>query len=97
MNVQKLLRQAQEMQEKMQKEQAEMQIEAAVGGGLVKVKIDGHKNLVQVKIDPEAVDMSDLSMLEDLIVAAVGEANRKLDDAMRDKLGGMMGGLPKMF
>jgi DNA-binding YbaB/EbfC family protein len=97
MDMQKLLRQAQEMQQKMEKEQAETIVEASVGGGLVKVKLDGRKNLVQVKIDPEAVDMSDLSMLEDLIVAAVSEANRKMDDALREKLGGMMSGMPKLF
>jgi nucleoid-associated protein EbfC len=97
MDMQKLLRQAQEMQQKMEKEQAETIVEATVGGGLVKVKLNGKKNLVQVKIDPEAVDMSDLSMLEDLIVAAVSEANRKMDDALREKLGGMMSGMPKLF
>lgn len=97
MDMQKLLRQAQEMQQKMEKEQAETIVEASVGGGLVKVKLDGRKNLVQVKIDPEAVDLSDLSMLEDLIVAAVSEANRKMDDTLRDKLGGMMSGMPKLF
>lgn len=97
MDVQKLLRQAQEMQQKMEKEQAETFVEAAVGGGLVKVKLDGHKKLVQVKIDPEAVDLGDLSLLEDLIVAAVGEASRKLDETLRDKFGGMMSGLPKLF
>lgn len=97
MDMQKLLRQAQEMQQKMEKEQAETIVEATVGGGLVKVKLDGRKNLVQVKIDPEAVDLSDLSMLEDLIVAAVSEANRKMDDTLREKLGGMMSGMPKLF
>lgn len=97
MDMQKLLRQAQEMQQKMEKEQAETIVEASVGGGLVKVKLDGRKNLVQVKIDPEAVDLADLSMLEDLIVAAVSEANRKMDDTLRDKLGGMMSGMPKLF
>lgn len=97
MNVQKLLRQAQEMQQKMEKEQAETFAEASVGGGLVKVKMDGHKNIVQVKIDPEAVDPTDLSMLEDLIVAAAGEASRKMDETLREKFGGMMSGMPNLF
>lgn len=97
MNVQKLLRQAQEMQQKMQKEQGDTFVEAAVGGGLVKVKLDGHKNLVKVHIDPEAIDMSDLSMLEDLIVAAVNEGSRKMDDVLREKFGGMMSSLPNLF
>lgn len=97
MDVQKLLRQAQEMQQKMEKEQAETFVEAAVGGGLVKVKLDGRKNVVQVRIDREAVDLEDLSLLEDLIVAAAAEAGRKMDEALRDKFGGMMSSLPKMF
>ncbi len=97
MNVQKLLRQAQEMQQKMQKEQGDTFVEAAVGGGLVKVKLDGHKNLVQVQIDPEAIDMSDLSLLEDLIVAAVNEGSRQMDEVLREKFGGMMSGMPNLF
>ncbi|MEL7058507.1 MAG: YbaB/EbfC family nucleoid-associated protein [Acidobacteriota bacterium] len=97
MNMQKLLQQAQQMQEKMQRELGETFAEASVGGGLVTVRIDGHKHLLSVKIDPEALDPEDPSMLEDLIVAASNEANRKMDEQLRTKVGSMAGGLPGLF
>lgn len=97
MNVHKLLRQAQEVQEKMAKEQSNTVVETAVGGGMVKVKIDGHKNLVAVKIDPEALDPNDVGMLEDLILAAVNEAHRKMDDTLRERFGSMAGDLSKLL
>jgi DNA-binding YbaB/EbfC family protein len=97
MNVQKLLRQAQEMQQKMEKEQAELQVEAAVGGGMVRVTMDGHKNLIAVKIDPEVVDPEDVGLLEDLLVTAFNEASRKMDESLREKFGSMVGNMPKLF
>lgn len=98
MNMQKLLKQAQEMQEKVQRELAETVVEAGVGGGLVNVKMTGHKTLLKVTIDPEAMDPEDPSLLEDLVVAAVNEASRKVDETLRGKFGSMAaGGFPGLF
>jgi DNA-binding YbaB/EbfC family protein len=94
MNMQKLLKQAQEMQEKYQRELGETFVEASVGGGIVAVKMDGHKHLLSVKIDPEAMDPEDPSMLEDLVIAAVNEATRKMDDALRHKVGAIATSMP---
>ena len=73
-NIRQLMKQAQQMQERMQRELAEMVVEASVGGGMVTVKMSGHKQLVAVKIDPEIMDPEDPRMLEDLVLAAVNEA-----------------------
>jgi len=94
MNIQKLMRQAQQMQERMQRELGELVIEAAAGGGMVKVSMSGHKHLLSVTIDPEAIDPSDPAMLQDLVLAAVNEACRKVDEALQSRLGSMAGGLP---
>ncbi|MFN2596275.1 MAG: YbaB/EbfC family nucleoid-associated protein [Pyrinomonadaceae bacterium] len=90
MNMQQMMKQAQAMQEKMQKEMEEMVVEATAGGGVVTVKMQGTKELVAIQIDPEAVKDGDVEMLQDLIVAAVNEAGRKVDEAMKSKLGGML-------
>lgn len=97
MNIQKLMRQAQQMQEKMQRELAELVVEATAGGGMVTVQMSGHKALLAVKIDPEVMDPSDPAMLQDLVLAAVNEATRKVDEAMQSKLGAFSGGLPGMM
>lgn len=97
MNMNKLLKQAQEMQEKLQRELGDTFAEASVGGGIVSVKMDGHKHLVSIKIEPEALDPDDTGMLEDLIVAAVNEASRKMDETLRHKVGTMASGLPSIF
>lgn len=99
MNMQKLLKQAQEMQEKMQRELSETVVEASAGGGMVVVKMSGHKQLVSVKIDPEIVnpDPEEVDILQDLIVAAVNEANRKLEETLKNKMGSLTGGLPEIF
>jgi DNA-binding YbaB/EbfC family protein len=96
-SMRQLMRQAQEMQERLQKELATTVVEASVGGGMVTVKMSGHKQLVGVKIDPEAMDPEDPSMLEDLIVAAVNEAGRKVDETMQGKMGAMASSLPGLF
>jgi DNA-binding YbaB/EbfC family protein len=93
-NIQKLMRQAQEMQSKMQRELAELVVEAAAGGGMVTVKMTGHKQLVGVVIDAEIVAANDPAMLADLVLAAVNEAGRKVDEAMQSRLGALTGGLP---
>jgi hypothetical protein len=92
-----LMKQAQEMQDRLQRELNEMVVEASVGGGMVTVKMSGHKQLVSVKIDPEAMDPADPSMLEDLIVAAVNEAGRKIEETMQGKMGAMASSLPGLF
>ena len=97
MNMNKILKQAQKMQDKIQRELGETSIEATVGGGIVTVTMNGHKQLLAVKIDPEAMDPEDPGMLEDLVLAAVNEANRKIDDSLQQKLGSMTPGLPGLF
>jgi hypothetical protein len=97
MNMRKLLKQAQEMQDKMQRDLGETFAEASVGGGMVTVKMNGHKHLVSAKLDPEAVDPEDIGMLEDLIVAAVNEAARKMDETLREKLGSMAVNMPSLL
>ena len=96
-SMRQLMKQAQEMQERLQRELNEMVVEASVGGGMVTVKMSGHKQLVAVKIDPEAMDPEDPSMLEDLIVAAVNEAGRKIEETMQGKMGAMASSLPGLF
>ncbi|HSR53447.1 MAG TPA: YbaB/EbfC family nucleoid-associated protein [Acidobacteriota bacterium] len=93
---QKMMKQAQQMQAKLEKEMGEMQMEATAGGGMVTVVMDGGKQLQSIKIDPEAVDPEDTEMLQDLILAAVNEAARKVDEAVSEQMGGMsdmLGGL----
>jgi DNA-binding YbaB/EbfC family protein len=96
-SMRQLMKQAQEMQEKLQRELAETVVEASVGGGMVTVKMSGHKQLVSVKIDPEVMDPQDPSMLEDLIVAAVNEAGRRVEETMQGKMGSMAASLPGLF
>ncbi len=97
MNMNKILKQAQKMQDKIQQELGETSVEATVGGGIVAVKMNGHKQLLVVKIDPEAMDPEDPGMLEDLILASVNEANRKVDDTLQQRIGSMAPGLPGLF
>ena len=93
MNIQKMMQEAQQMQEKLQRQMAEMRIEAAAGGGMVKVTVNGNKQLLQIAIDPEVVSKDDVPMLQDLILAAVGDAHRKVDEALASHMQGMMGGM----
>ncbi|MFI5177730.1 MAG: YbaB/EbfC family nucleoid-associated protein [Vicinamibacterales bacterium] len=93
MNIQKMMQQAQEMQEQLQKQMGDMRLEATAGGGMVSVTVNGHKQVLAVKIDPEVVSKDDVEMLQDLIVAAIGDAHRKVDEALATKMQGMMGGL----
>jgi nucleoid-associated protein EbfC len=90
-NMQQMMRQAQQMQEKMKQEIALIKVEATAGGGMVSVHMDGQKNLLSVKIDPEVA--GDVEMLQDLIVAAVSEAAKKVDGEIQQKMGGMLGGM----
>ena len=90
-NMQQMMHQAQQMQEKLQQEIAQIKVEASAGGGMVTVKMDGQKNLLAVKIDPEVA--GDVEMLQDMIVAASNEAAKKVDDEAKQKMGGMLGGM----
>ena len=96
-NMRQLMKQAQDMQERLQRELKELVVEASVGGGMVTVKMSGHKQLVGCTIDPEAMDPNDPSMLEDLIVAAVNEAGRKIEETMQGKMGAMASSMPGLF
>ena len=90
LNIQQMMKQAQVMQEKMQKEMQELLVDASAGGGVVTVQMKGNHEIVSLKIDPEAVKEGDVEMLQDMILAAINEANRKVDEAMKGKLGGML-------
>jgi len=89
-NINKLMKQAQEMQEKIAREMAELQIEVTSGGGVVTVVMNGKKELVSLAIKKEAVDPEDVEMLEDLVKAAFNEAIRRVDEELGQQLGGMM-------
>ena len=93
MNIQKMMQQAQQMHEKLQRQMGEMKLDATAGGGMVTVTVNGHKQLLAVKLDPEVVSKDDIDMLQDLIVAAVNDAHRKVDEAIAGQMQGMMGGL----
>jgi DNA-binding YbaB/EbfC family protein len=86
-----MLQQAKAMQEKMQLEIAAIRVDASTGGGMVSVKMDGQKNVLDITIDPEAVE--DVEMLQDMIRGAVNEAAKRVDEETQSKVGGMMGGL----
>ncbi len=90
-NMQAMMRQAQQMQERLQQEIAQIKVEATAGGGMVSVQMDGQKNLLAVKIDPEVA--GDVEMLQDMIVAAANEAVKKVDDEVQQKTRGMLGGM----
>jgi DNA-binding YbaB/EbfC family protein len=97
-NMQAMMKQAQQMQEKLQEQIAAIRVDASAGGGMVSVKMDGHKNVLAVKIDPEVA--GDVEMLQDMVMAAFNEAAKKVDAEAQGKMGGMLGGLglpPGMF
>ena len=89
----KLMKQLQQAQERIQAEIAALVIEATAGGGMVKVEMDGQKQVRSLKIDPEVVNKDDVEMLQDLVLAAVNEAGRKVDAAIQEKVGGLTGGM----
>ena len=92
-NIQEMLSQARKQYEVLQKKMQETVIEASSGGGSVTVKMDGRKQLLSVKIDPEVVKSGDLEMLQDLVTAAVNEAARQIDQTVQSTVGGMLGGM----
>ena len=93
MDIRNMMKQAQEMQERLQQEMSHLTVEATAGGGMVTVVVNGHKHLQKITIDPEVVSKDDIGMLQDLIVAAVNDAHRKVDEGMKQKMGGMLGGM----
>ncbi len=97
MNLRKLMKQAQDMQEKLQSELGDLIVESSVGGGMVTLKMNGHKEVLGVTIDPEVIDPEDAGVLQDLIVAAVNDASRRIDETMREKMGSMTSSLPGLF
>jgi len=97
-NMQSMMKQAQQMQERMQQEIAQVRVDASAGGGMVTVHMDGQKNVTAVKIDPEVA--GDVEMLQDLVMAACNEAVKKVEQETKKKMQGMLGGLglpPGMF
>ena len=98
-NLQQMLGQFKKMQEQIQQEMEGLRVEGSSGGGMVVVTMNGAKRLLSVKIDPEALAAADAEMLQDLVLAAVNEAMRKVEEALAEKLGGMTGGLklPGLF
>ncbi len=93
MNIQKMMQQAQQMQDNLQKQLKQVTVEATAGGGMVTVVMNGVKEIQSLSIDPEVVSPDDVEMLQDLIVAAVSDAQRRADELVSQRMGGMMGGL----
>jgi len=98
-DLQKMLKTAKEMQEKLHKELAEMRVEGTSGGGMVTVTLDGQKNLISLRLDPEVVNKDDIEMLQDLIMAAFNDATAKVDENLSQKLGSLGAGfkIPGLF
>ncbi|MFN3326910.1 MAG: YbaB/EbfC family nucleoid-associated protein [Bryobacteraceae bacterium] len=90
-NMQAMMKQAQQMQQRMQEQVAQIRVEASSGGGMVTVKMDGHKQVLGVKIDPEVA--GDVEMLQDMMMAAFNEAAKKVDEESQQIMGGMLGGM----
>jgi hypothetical protein len=90
-NMQSMMKQAQQMQQKLQEQIAAIRVEGSAGGGMIVVKMDGHKNVLNVKIDPEVA--GDVEMLQDMVLAAFNDASKKVDEESQSKMGGMLGGL----
>ena len=93
MNIKQLMKQAQQMQDQMQRQMASINVEGSAGGGMVKATMSGNKELLSITIDKQVVDPEDVEMLQDLVKAAVNEAARKVDEEMSSSLGSMTGGM----
>ena len=90
---QEMLEQAQKQAQSLQEKMQQTVVEASAGGGTVTVKMNGRKQVLEVRIDPEAVKAGDVEMLQDLVTAAVNAAGQKIDEAMQSTVGGLLGGL----
>lgn len=93
MNLLSMMQQAKEMQERLQKQMADLRVEATAGGGMVTVLLDGTKQIRSIKIDPEVVSRDDIEMLQDLIAAAINDASRKVDAQLGQSMSGLLGSL----
>jgi len=96
-NMNQLMKMAQDMSRKMEEQMDAIEVEGNAGGGMVKVTMNGHKNVLSTEIAPDVVDPDDIEMLQDLVTAAVNDAIAKVDEHMKDNLGGMPGGMPGGF
>jgi len=93
MNIQQMMKRAQQMQDKLQQQAATTRVEATAGGGMVTVVMSGAKQIQSITIDPDVVSKDEIEMLQDLIVAAVNDAGRKVDEQLGQTMSGLMGGL----
>lgn len=93
-NLQKMLEKAQKMQEKLAQEMEEMEVEGTSGGGMVTIRMNGHKRVLSIAINKEVINPEDPEMLQDLILSAFNEANRRTDEEVKSKVGGLAGGFP---
>ena len=93
MNIATMMQQAKQMQEQMQKRMAETRVETTAGGGMVTVVVNGLKQVLSIKIDPDVVSKDEIEMLQDLIVAAINDANRRVDEQLGNSMKGMLGNL----
>ncbi len=94
--LQQMLMQFRQMQERLQKQVEELQVEASAGGGMVTVKMNGQKHVTELRIEPEVFSSKDAEMLQDLIVAAVNDAARRVDEALADQMKSIAGGIAGM-
>lgn len=93
MNPLEMMRQAQALQQRLQRQMTDMRVEATAGGGMVVVVMNGHKQVQRLTIDPAVVSPEEVEMLQDLIVAAINDAERRVDEELKRSLGGLMGSL----
>ena len=93
MNIQKMMQQAQAMQNQVQAELDALRVEGLAGGGLVRIEMSGAKEVLSVKVDPSAVDPADVETLQDLVLAALRDASRQVDEVVRKKTSAMLGGM----
>ena len=93
MNIQEMMQRAQQMQENLQKQLKQTKVEATAGGGMVTVVMNGGKEIQSLTIDPDVISQDDVEMLQDLIVAAIADAQRRADELVSQEMGGLMGGL----
>ena len=93
MNIQKMMQQAQAMQTRMEQELSAMKVEGTSGGGMVKIEMSGKKEVLSVVIDKAAVDPNDLETLQDLVLAALRDASRRVDEEVQKKTASMLGGM----
>jgi DNA-binding YbaB/EbfC family protein len=93
MNPLQMMKQAQQLKERVEQEMSTLRVEGNAGGGMVTVVADGHKHVLELRIDPEVVSKDDVPMLQELVLAAVNDALRKVDEGLKNKVGGIMSGL----